>query len=80
MKRFVRWVALIVGVAIVLYCGALFVGLYRMMESLGGIPYSWDLLRLNAQWVMLAAFGLTLVGLATYLFLNARRKLDELSN
>ncbi len=42
------------------------------LERFGGIPWSWDLLRLNAGWVALLLCGLLLIGVALRLFRNDR--------
>jgi hypothetical protein len=43
------------------------------MAPFGGIPLSWDLLRGNIQWVIVAAAGASLLVLSACLFAWARR-------
>jgi hypothetical protein len=41
------------------------------MKPFGGIPWSWDFIRLNVFWAALLLSGLILTGLAACLFLCA---------
>ncbi len=73
-----RWLLLLVGLALTLMCLGYLWALYAFMRPYGGIPLSWDLLRINA-WhfaaLMLALFaGLTFLAFAARSFLRSRHK------
>jgi zinc transporter ZupT len=74
MARFVRWACLILGAALLLWVGALVAELARLTAPLGGIPWSWSLLRLNIGWAIAAAAGIFLIGVCANLFVRARRR------
>jgi hypothetical protein len=76
-----RWLLLSFGILLATLCLAVYVEVYRTMEPFGGIPYSWDLLSLNAGkffvWVAALLAGLAMIALALLSFWRARRKSDH---
>ena len=74
MARLVRWSALVAGVLFILTFTIAFVGFFNLMRPFGGIPWSWNFLLLNAQWVVLPVVGILLVGFAIYLFRRGNRQ------
>lgn len=72
--KLVRWTILAIGVAMVALFTTMLVLFSTTLERFGGIPWSWDLLRLNAGWVALLLCGLLFLGIALRLFLNDRNR------
>jgi hypothetical protein len=72
MARFMRWLALIVGLLFISAFTILFIALAVTMGPFGGIPYSWNLLFLNAPWVAMLAAGLLLIISAARMFRRAK--------
>lgn len=77
MARFVRWVCLIVGMALLADVGAVLAEFARVAAPFGGIPWSWNLLIINIRWVAMAMVGVLLTALSAYLFVKARRRIER---
>ena len=67
MTRFLLWTAQVAGLLILLYCAVMFVAFANAMRPFGGIPFSWDLLRLNLHWAIALLAGIALSGASAWM-------------
>ena len=58
MRIVIASLLLVIGALVVIRCILLFTFITVMMQRFGGVPYSWNFLAANADWVVLFVGGL----------------------